>query len=326
MKKSIPYVNEAVADRDFKYYIFDWDDNILHMPTKIRMEHLDEKTGRWVPVEVSTSTFALVRADTEHYRPPSEGGWPAAFVNFEDPPSPEGPGGQAQTDDDRNNCFILDTLDALERVEHGEKPGPSYNALKKTLREGRLFAIVTARGHSPKTIERAVRIFIKYALSEDERQEMLSNLRGYRQWIDGVGDGEFGTDAEELDYYLGMCRYSAVTYSGFKERMANDPIYREKLATASTAARPELAKEFAIRDFVEHVFHMLRRSGRLNRSVSIGFSDDDVGNVKTVSSFIRAELSKRFDGIKFVVYDTSDRTLAKGRKVCVSGQLNLPGF
>ena len=316
--RRIPYVNEEVAKRDFKYYIFDWDDNILHMPTKIRLEHLGDD-GTWRPVEVSTSTFALVRADTAHYRPPSEGGWAAAFVNFEDPKTPEAAA-------DENNRFILDTLDALEKVEHGEKPGPSYNALKKTLREGRLFAIVTARGHSPKTIERAVRVFIKYALSEEERQEMLSNLRGYRQWIDGVGDGEFGTDAEELDYYLGMCRYSAVTYEGFKKRMAEDPIYKEKLATATTAARPELAKEFAIRDFVEHVFHMLRRSGRLNRSVSIGFSDDDIGNVKTVSSFIKAELSKRFDGIKFVVYDTSDRSLAKGRKVCVSGQMNLPGF
>ena len=155
---------------------------------------------------------------------------------------------------------------------------------------------------------------------------MMSSLRGYRQWLDGVGDGEFGTDEEELDYYLSMCRYSAVTYEGFAKRMAADPIYQEKLAVASTAAQPELAKEFAIRDFVEHVFHMLRRSGNLNRPVSIGFSDDDKGNVKSVSNYIRAELSRRFDGIKFVVYDTSDRTLSKGRKVCVSGQPNLPGF
>ncbi len=308
--KSIPYVNEEVANRDFKYYIFDWDDNILHMPTKIRMEHLGDD-GRWRPVEVSTSTFALVRADEEHYRAPP-GGWAEAFRNFEDAPG-------------RDN-FIEDTIKALERVEHGEKPSPSFSTFKKTLVEGRIFAIVTARGHAPETIERAVRVFIKYALSEDEREEMMSNLRGYRQWIDGVGDGEFGTDAEELDYYLGMCRYSAVTYEGFKERMANDPIYREKLAVATTAARPELAKEFAIRDFVEHVFHMLQRTGGLGRSVAIGFSDDDKGNVKSVSNYIKAELSKRFEGIKFVVYDTSDRTLSKGRKVCVSGQLNLPGF
>ena len=311
MSRRIPYVNEAVSGRDFKYYIFDWDDNILHMPTKIRMEHLGDD-GKWSPVEMSTATFALVRADVEHYRPPAEGGWAAAFADFEDAPG--------------RNTFIEDTIAAMEKVEHGAKPGPSYNALKRTLREGRLFAIVTARGHSAETIQKAVRVFIRYALTEDERAEMMSNLRGYRKWIDGVGDEEFGNDAEELDYYLGMCRYSAVTNSMFKQRMASDPIYSEKLATATTASRPELAKEFAIRDFVEHVFHMLRRAGRLDRSVSIGFSDDDPGNVKAVSKFISSELSKRFEGIKFVVYDTSDRTLPKGRKVCVSGQLDLPGL
>ncbi len=309
--KKIPYVNADVARRDFKYYIFDWDDNILHMPTRIHLEHRDDD-GQWRQVEVSTSTFALVRSDVEHYRPPREGGWAAAFRNFEDRPGA--------------NTFIEDTIAALEKVAHGENPGPSYNALRKTLREGRLFAIVTARGHSPETIEKAVRVFIRFALSEEERAEMMSNLRGYRQWIDGVGDGEFGTDAEELDYYLSMCRYSAVTYAGFRQKMASDPIYKEKLARSTTAAHPELAKEFAIRDFVEHVFHMLRRSGRLDRAVSIGFSDDDVGNVKTVSSYIRSELSKRFEGIKFVVYDTSDRTLSKGRKVCVTEQTRLPGF
>ena len=33
MKRAVPYVNESVATRDLKYYIFDWDDIILHMPT-----------------------------------------------------------------------------------------------------------------------------------------------------------------------------------------------------------------------------------------------------------------------------------------------------
>ncbi len=307
--RAIPRVNEEVAKRDLKYYIFDWDDNILHMPTKIRMEHRRED-GSWEPVELSTAAFAVVRTDVEHYRPPVDGGWKAAFRNFADEPG--------------TTHFIEDTVTALEKIEHGERPGPSYNALKKTLREGRLFAIVTARGHSPATIQKAVRVFIRYALSEAEREEMLANLRGYRRFFDKVET--FGTDVEELDNYLNSCRYAAVTYSGFEEKMQADPIYHEKLATATTAAKPELAKEFAIRDFVEHIFHMLRRRGKLNRFVSIGFSDDDRGNVKSVSDYIQAELSRRFDGIKFVVYDTSDRALSKGRKVCVSGQLNLPGF
>ena len=310
MKRAVPYVNESVATRDLKYYIFDWDDNILHMPTKIRMERLEDD-GTWRPVELSTATFALVRSDTEHYRAPG-GKWREAFRNFEDSPQ-------------RDN-FLEDTRAALARIAAGERPGPSFNALRKTLREGRIFAIVTARGHSPAAVERAVRCFIDEVLTPEEREEMMSSLRGYRQWLDGVGDGEFGTDEEELDYYLSMCRYSAVTYEGFAKRMAADPIYQEKLAVATTAARPELAKEFAIRDFVEHVFHMLRRSGNLNRPVSIGFSDDAPGNVKSVTRYIVGELALRVEGIKFVVYDTSDRTLSKGRKVCVSGQLNLPGF
>ena len=312
MKTPIPYVNEEVSGRDFKYYIFDWDDNILHMPTKIKMEHRG-KDGAWRPVELSTSSFALVRADAEHYRPPAEGGWAEAFRNFADPEREGEP-----------NRFLEDTMAALARVSLGEKPSPSYETFRKTLVEGRIFAIVTARGHAPETIKSAVRLFIENALTPLERETMMSNLRGYRKWIDRVE--KFGTDEEELEYYLGMCRYSAVTYDGFKTRMANDPIYREKLASATLASRPELAKEFAIRDFVEHVHHMLRRTGSVDRSVAIGFSDDDRGNVRSVSNFIKAELSRRFEGIKFVVYDTSDRTLSKGRKVCVSGQMNLPGF
>ena len=85
MTRQIPYINEEVANRDFKYYIFDWDDNILHMPTRIKMEHRDSVDDPWRPVEVSTATFALVRGDEEHYRAPG-GVWADAFRNFEDAP------------------------------------------------------------------------------------------------------------------------------------------------------------------------------------------------------------------------------------------------
>ena len=312
MNIPIPYINEAVWERDFKFYIFDWDDNILHMPTKIVMEPLGVD-GVWKEVELSTSIFALVRGDTEHYRPPSNGGWQRAFANFSD----DGEQGD-------NNRFLADTLFALSKVCAGEKPTPSYNTFKKTLIEGRLFAIVTARGHEPETIRNAVRLFIDYGLSPLEKMTMLSNLRGYRKWLDKVE--QFGTDEEEISYYLNMCRYSPVTNDGFWQIMANDPIYKEKLAFATSVSKPELAKEFAIRDFVEHVYHTLKRTGALHKPIAIGFSDDDKGNVRSAVKYIQNELSKRFEGIKFVVYDTSDKSLPKGRKVCVSGQMNLPGF
>ncbi len=42
-------------------YMFDWDDNILFMPTKIRMEKKDGE--KWIPLEVSTEEFRDVRQE-----------------------------------------------------------------------------------------------------------------------------------------------------------------------------------------------------------------------------------------------------------------------
>ena len=302
-------VNYDVATRDFKFYIFDWDDNILHMPTKIHLEQQDS-AGDWHPVEVSTSVFALVRTDPRYRMPP--GGRAEAFREFQD-----------VVDGSGDLSFIRDTRAALARVKAGEKPGPSFETLRKTLREGRIFAIVTARGHEPETLREAVKIFIDEVLTPDERTAMMRSLRGYRWWLDKMTD--FGTDEEELDYYLSMCRYHAVTNPGFFEQLKSDDDFGGRYEMASGSERPELAKEFAIRDFVEHVFHVLKRTGGLGRSVSVGFSDDDAGNVRAVSNYIKEELVKRFQGFKFVVYDTSDPSLDRGRKVTVAGQLALPG-
>ena len=300
-------VETGVAERAFKYYVFDWDDNILHMPTRIYLEKLGDD-GTWRPVSVSTSTYAVVRADGEHYRLPAEGGRAAAFRDFQDVPG-----------DAANQSFIRDTRAALARIAAGEKPGPSFETLRKTLREGRIFAIVTARGHEPETIREAVKLFIDEVLSPSEREEMMACLRGYRWWLDRKT--AFGTDEEELDYYLSMCRYHAVTNPGFRERIAGDGDFGARVASASSARRPELAKEFAMRDFVEHLVHTLERTGGLEmrKPMSVGFSDDDPGNVQAVSSYIRNELSRRFGGVKFVVYDTSDPALSRGRKVTVAG-------
>lgn len=307
-------VNLEVASRDFKYYIFDWDDNILHMPTRIHLERLNVR-GKWMPVSVSTGTFALVRSDTEHYRMPLIGGRAAAFRDFQDAPATE----------QGDLAFIRDTRAALARIKAGQHPGPSFETMRKTLREGRIFAIVTARGHAPETIREAVKIFIDEVLTPDEREEMLANLRGYRTVFDHVTD--FGTDEDVLGYFLSMCRYHAVTHPAFRKSMEDDADFGCRLADTTSERKPELAKEFAIRDFVEHLFRTLQRTGGLGRhQVAVGFSDDDKGNVEAVSAYIREELSRRFCGFKFVVYDTSDASLAHGRKVTIAGQMNLPGF
>jgi len=84
----------------------------------------------------------------------------------------------------------------------------------------------------------------------------------------------------------------------------------------------EAGKQFAIKDFVEHVIKITRANG-IENPISVGFSDDDEGNVEAVESYVREALSQEFPGIKFVVYYTSDPDMPAGRKVVVRGQLSL---
>ncbi len=301
MRSHAKNVNYRVAERDFKYYIFDWDDNILHMPTRI---HLEKRMpgGTWALHSVSTAAFAVVRNDKKNYRAP-QGAWENAFSDFQD------------YDNENESRFLRDAREALEKVLSGAtKPGPSFTTLRQTLVEGRLFAIVTARGHEPESLKKAVRLFIDLALAPEEREEMLANLRGYRACFDGLT--QFGNDENELEYYLALNRYHAVTNPSFKKWMDD---------TAGGNPAAVNAKQFAVRDFVEHVSKILLETGdgSFRNPISVGFSDDDPGNVIAVEQYIQAELSRKFLGIKFCVYDTSDPSLNNGRKVVVSGQLDL---
>jgi hypothetical protein len=294
-----PEVNHEVVNLPFKYYIFDWDNNILHMPTRI---HLEKKTlaGHWEPIAVSTSFYALVRNDYEHYRPPG-GDWENAFREFRD------------FSNEAESSFLRDTREALEPVIAGkQKPGPSFRQFRKALVEGRLFAIVTARGHQSETIREGVKYFISHVLSPEQQRTMMANLRGYRAAYE-PGEG-YLTDEEVLERYLDLNHYHAVTSPDFRARMgANKP----------GVDMQEEAKQFAIMDFMRHVFRIVRKSG-VDKPISVGFSDDDPRNVRAVVDFIEQELHREFPQVKFVVYDTSEADVPDGRKIVVTGQMELP--
>ncbi len=291
-------VNYAVADRDLKYYIFDWDDNILHMPTRIHLERLTDD-GHWVPHSVSTAAFSVIRKDRDHFRPP-ENSWEAAFREFRD----------IEIEDE--NVFLRDTRNAIDAVVEGRQAaGPSFERFRKTLQEGRIFAIVTARGHSPAIIRQAVEYFIKAVLTAEERREMLRNLRGYLACF--APEATAKTDADVLNYYLDHNKYHGVMSPEFR-----------RLTGSGVAASPDTegGKQFAIRDFLEHIIAIARLRG-LDKPMSVGFSDDDEGNVKAVENYIRDALAHEFPGVKFVVYWTSDPARTAERKVIVRGQLSL---
>ncbi len=280
---------------DLKYYMFDWDDNILHMPTRI---HLERKSDQgWIDYDVSTAQFAKIRRDTENYRPRG-GDWDKAFVDFYD----VGERGE--------DAFLEDTKIALAPVIAGRQKGaPSFEKFKQALIEGRLFAIITARSHSSRAIRKGVEYFIQQVLSEAERRQMIANLRYYVARFDGHEAAR--SDNEILENYLGLNKYHGVTSPEFEARMGRK---------VSGSESPEHAKQFAIKDFVQHVIALIRGGGVHDQTISIGFSDDDKNNVEAVQSFIETELKREFPQIKFVVYDTSDPARVDGHKIVIAGK------
>ena len=163
-------------------YSFDWDDNILNMPTQI---HLEKKVGgEFIPVDVSTSEFAEMRhlVGTE-YRLLNDNPL-EAFADFRD-----------------YDAFMRDTQKAVRNNSYG----PSFDKFKEALMYGNDFSIITARGQSPKALRDGTRLLIDLTFSEDEKRTMEDNLRG-----------------TSIDQYLSLQDYHPVSSDEFKEKFGDE--------------------------------------------------------------------------------------------------------
>jgi hypothetical protein len=270
-------LNQLLVEDKLRTYIFDWDDNILYMPTKIKMDVLDN--GTWIPKDVSTEEYSKIRGNKEYRlrnNNPED-----AFEDF-------------RTD----SVFLEDVEEAI----HNEMFAPSAIKFKEALIYGNNFAINTARGHKPNTIKKGVEIFINMVLTKSEKNTMISNIKKILPKTTKM------SDTKVIETYLNdMGEYYPVSSDEFGKEF-NIPV-------VGGAANPEVAKKIAIKDFVQKI---LNKVGELVDSdkytkMSVGFSDDDIKNVKAVELFIQTELETLYPNIHFVVYDTSD----KGKKKIV---------
>jgi hypothetical protein len=278
-------------DLECHFYAFDWDDNILHMPTVIHMDKLVD--GNWVPTDVSTAEFAQVRNDKVNYRlinnNPDE-----AFCEFRD----TGPRGK--------EAFLTDVKNAISKGQFG----PVWNDFKKCLSEGALFAIITARGHEPESIRGAVEWIIDNILTEEERFLMYSNclkhayLFSHDQEFDRIPKGQL-SQTSLVKLYLDECGFYGVSSQSFAKEFG-----------AASAANPEHAKELALDKFIEKCNALGRQVGA--KSVSIGFSDDDPKNVEHVRKYFKEKSALANElqphKVKLNLYKTTDRSLAGGER------------
>jgi len=242
-------ISEIIHDQmkpTMKYYAFDWDDNLMYMPTKIYLKDEDGKT-----VGMSTEDFAEYR--TEIGKEPFEyeghtivGFDEDAFMDFRVP---------------GDSAFIKDAMRA--------ETGPAWSDFVEAVNNGSVFAIITARGHIPSVLKNAIYNLIKknkHGLSE---KELVKNLKKYRD----LADEDELSDDELVRAYLDMNKYHPVS---FGEGSAANPealkvnAMREFMSYVQDLSRKLQEKAF-MKNKISNYFIPY-----------IGFSDDDLRNVQAM--------------------------------------------
>lgn len=283
IKKFDNFIKEDVnSDINYLlYYAFDWDDNILNMPTVI---HLEKKEGdSWIPVDVSTAEFAIVRNDKENYRMLNNSP-DAAFSDFRD----TGPSG--------DGIFVNDVKKAISNG----KFGPAWSDFVECLSNGALFAIITARGHEGPTMRKGVEWIIDNVLTDENLYNMYNHLIKFSYLFGTLGE-DFprilkGRPSENglVMSYLDSCHFVGVSAP----------------SRGGSPDNPEKAKEDALMEFIHDVDEDVVKLEQLTNQrwvATIGFSDDDVKNAKHIEDLIDNLNHETFQKVaKIVVKGTKD--------------------
>ncbi len=260
-------LNEGFTEEgrpDTKYYAFDWDDNIMFMPTTIiLLSENDEE------VHMSTEDFADHRHEIGKSPFNYKGTVVIGYAN--------NPFRNFRTEGDKR--FVIDTMLA--------KPGPSWNDFVECVNGGSIFAIITARGHNPKALREAVFNLIMSNHMGINSNVLAENLRKYRNLYDNINDDNKKIKSltkQDLNDYLDLCRFEPVTFG------------------EGDAANPEEGKIKAMRSFINYCKEMASEIGQkafFKNDVSnneiepiIGFSDDDPRNIEMMKGFLEKEYEK----------------------------------
>ena len=295
-----------------RYFAFDWDDNILHMPTKI---HMEQKTdGGWSPIDVSTEEFAKVRKDDNYQLPSADKGdmqesMKLAFSEFRD----NGPRG--------DSAFLEDSISALNE----SKLAPAWNDFLKCLSEGAIFSIITARGHEPSTIKKAVEYVIDNYLAVTPStnpgrtlaDEMYQNLRKFKFYFDSLSGGEEkelkGPPSSNplIQEYLSHCDFFGVSSQDFAQRFGEGSAYN-----------PEESKKKAIDYCIQKCLNWAELiEEKLKRPVVVkfGMSDDDPKNSAHIMDYFNEKSGlSRFLNLYFFYTgkdtEVGEKSLKSGEK------------
>jgi hypothetical protein len=242
-------INEIIDEKHtpvMKYYSFDWDDNLMYMPTKIYLKDKDGKS-----VGMSTEDFAEYRTEIGKEPFEYEG---HTILGFDEDPFRD-----FRVLGDKK--FLVDAMKA--------PTGPAWSDFVEAINNGSIFSIITARGHTPSVLKQATYNLIKKNMHGLDSNMLAKNLMKYRD----IADEDKLTKDQLIRAYLDMCRFYPVS---FGEGSATNPEEgkiraMEEFVTYVRQMSRELQTKAIMKNKISNYF-----------TPFIGFSDDDVRNIESM--------------------------------------------
>lgn len=248
-----------------RYMIFDIDSNLLYMPSLI---HIDVLKGRkWIPKDISPEQFAKIRSEKSWRMRNND--YESTFQEFGD----TGPRG--------DKAFFEDAKEAITNSDFG----PSFHDFIKTLIDGNIFLIITARGHEPETMKKFVKWLICNYMTPEQRKRMESNLKKFQKLFNSTDDS--------IKSYLDTCEFVGVMSESFEKRFG----FNFKVSN-----NVETGKEISIDSFLTRLENFATRIGA---KLKVGFSDDDEKTVKHMTDYFK---EKDLDvAVDYYIFNTSNK-------------------
>ena len=254
MRRQIKEGFKLEGTPDMKYYAFDWDDNIVHMPTKIIL-----KTEDGDEIGMSTDDFAEFRHELGKNPIQYKG---KVVVGYADEPFRNF---RVQGDKD----FLVDSMRAKE--------GPAFDDFREAINNGSIFSIITARGHNPETLKQAIYNYIISGFNGIDKDMLIKNLKKYRTFVD---EDEMSDD-ELIKSYLELNKYHPVSF-GDEKGAVNPEELKVKAMEDFVSYIKGMAGILNKRAFIKNDI-----SNNFIPNISIGFSDDDMKNVEVMSKHFK---------------------------------------
>jgi len=245
-------IDPNTNQHDGRYYAFDWDDNLLFMPTEIYFNIV----GTTTEVGVSTHKFAEIRELI---------GKPGKYKDY------------SFSTGSFRDFRVEGDQKFLEDVKAGPKTSLAWKDFVECLNSASVFAIITARGHTPSILKDAVKILIDKNYQGIDKAQIEISLARYDELTEK-------DKVSTIDEYLNLCKFYPVSYVA--------------KGSSSAAADPSAAKVKALREFHSYVDELDEKMGvHATGKPTLGFSDDDPGNIELIKDkFKDTKLVVKFTG------------------------------